>query len=264
MYILSYIALTMSRIPRNKPPKLNLFWLLLTGLVIQSSLLSAQQKEGNWHDMQVAQATAVYKKQFSGPNSPVYQGYQYVPFILPATGDPFYPTADWHSGSVLFKGNVYSHLSLLYDILKDQLVLKSANGLYRILLNQKEVGWFTLDSLRFIHIDATQPKGGDVPPPGYYEQLVEASPVALLAKRKTSVQIPVSSGDTRSFRAQNLYYIKRGHQYYKVRTRHSVLKALKEQRREIRRYLRKRNIYFSQEREQAIRQAVIFYNKTKK
>ncbi len=247
----------------NTPAKRHLFWMLFTGLVLQSSLLFAQQKNNAWQSIQIAQATAIYKKQFSGPNTPVYHGYQYIPFIIPASGNPFYPTPDWHSGTVFFQGKRYAHVSLLYDILKDQLVLKSANGLYRIILNKKDVAWFTLDSLRFIHIGRSRSASSDVPPPGYYEQVVVGDPVSLLVKRRKSVATPVSASDTRSFRAQNTYYIKKDNTYYKVRSRHSVLKVLKDQKREIRRYLRQHQIYFNQERARAMRQAVSFYNKTK-
>lgn len=243
----------------------NYLWILLPGLIFQSQMVQAQlnvnasygHREQN---QQIAAAIEIYEQQFSGPNSPVYHGYQYVPFILPARGDPFYPTNKWHEGAVDFEGKVYPHVFLLYDILKDQLVLQSANKLYRILLSKKKVSWFTLDSLRFIKITEKDSDNNDLPPAGYYEQVIQG-PVQLLIKRKKSVEIPTVSGTLRSFASQNIYYIKKGNSYHKVRSRHSVLKVLSDQKRAIRRYLRKNKIYFTDNRENAIRQAVIFYNK---
>lgn len=227
-------------------------------------LALAQDKDlskGSWQNIQIEQAKQVYEQQFSGINSPVYHGYQYVPFILPATGNPFYPSNKWHQGTVDFEGKVYNHLFLLYDILKDQLVLQSAKNKYWILLSDKKVSRFTLDSLYFIKIVRNDSSDRNTPPSGYYERLINGE-IKLFVKRKKTVVMPTSPGQSRSFDQENTYYIKKENTYYKVRTKHAVLKVLTDKKRAVRRYLRKNHIYF-QDRENAIIKAVAFYNKIK-
>lgn len=239
------------------------FWFLWAASVFYFEAGAAQgtsAPDSAWETSQTAHAAELYRQQFSGPNSPVFRGYQYVPFIFPATGDPFYPDGEWHEGTVDFGGKVYTGLFLLYDILKDQLVLQSEDKLYRILLSREKVAWFTLDSVRFIAVD--NEKADDDIPSGYYEQAAEGA-VELLVKRVKRVVIPVSGDGKRLFVAQNLFYIKKEDRYYKIGTKRTVLKVLSDRRRMVRAYLHKQHIWFGRNRENAIREAVSYYNKIK-
>jgi hypothetical protein len=188
----------------------------------------------------------------------VYEGHEYLPYVLPARGNAFYVTNKWQDGSVLFKGKLYSHLPLLYDILKDQLVLQSWNKAFRIHLSKQSVGWFNIGTRHFIKVNGADSSKQNTPPAGYYEELVQG-PVILLAKRTKTAVIP-TSGDIMEFREDDLYFIKKAGRYYRVKTKRSVLKAISDHKSEIKRYLHKNNIRFGPNRESAMVKMVKYEN----
>lgn len=217
-----------------------------------------QLKDSIRQNIQKSHAIALYENLFSGPNSPVYQGHEYLPYVLTARGNAFFITNTWENGSVLFKGRLYSHLPLLYDILKDQLVLRSWNKAFRILLSQQNVGWFNIGAHHFIRVNDEDSSKQSFPPAGYYEELVQG-PVLLLAKRIKTVVIPTYSS-IGEFEENDLYYIKKGGNFYRAKSKRSVLKALSDHKTAIKQYLRKNNIIFGSDKEAAMIEMVKYEN----
>lgn len=135
----------------------------------------------------------VYNEAFTGPNSLLYHGVEYIPNALYIAGDAFFLSDQWRDGDVCIECKVYENVPLLYDIFKDQLVLQSWNKIYRILLDKQNVRWFTIGKHRFVCIDRNDSTEQGIPPSGYYEELIRG-PVILLAKRVKSLRAPASAG----------------------------------------------------------------------
>src|SRR5690625_3456987 len=129
-----------------------LFLLAVFFIPVKSHGQTNAAADSFWREQQVIYAAAIERKEFSGANALIYQGYEYVPFLLPVSGMPFYLSKEWQKGDVVFKGRQYKGLPLLYDIFKDILILKSPDKMYRIALDGEKVQQFTLDHRRFIHI----------------------------------------------------------------------------------------------------------------
>lgn len=235
----------------------NFIILLVLLIIIPSCILFAQNTDSVWQNRQISNAARFYDEQFSGPNSSVYQGYEYLPYILPARGNAFFITNEWQEGSVFFNGKLYTHLPLLYDVLKDQLVLQSWNKIYRILLSSKNVGWFTIGTHYFIHI--SHDSSGKSLPEGYYEELVRGKTM-LLAKRMKIVIAQNALATNKEFTETDLYYIKKMEHYYKVKTKRSVLKVLQDHKKDIRHYLKENDIQFDVNREAAMIEMVKYEN----
>lgn len=216
--------------------------------------LSAQEilsHDRLWSIQQIQNAENFSIHEFSGPNSPVYRGYEYLPNVLPATGNSFFLSAEWQDGIVCIDDKVYKHLPLLYDIYQDQLVLQSWNKIYRILLDPTTVQWFTIGAHYFIHIGSNDSLVNNFLPSGYYEELIRG-PIMLIAKRIKTLPAPTSTGTVRTFAEKDSYYIRKGNRYYRVRSERSVLRVLGDHRKVIKQYLRKNEIRFNLDREAAM------------
>lgn len=237
--------------------------LVCAGIILPYSPLYAQEtllQDSTQQNIQRSYAIKLYEATFSGPNSPVYQGREYLPYAFPTSGNAFFVTNEWQEGSVCFKGKLYSHLPLLYDILKDQLVLQSWNKIYRIHLSQQNVSRFIIGTHHFIRINNNDSSGKSFPPAGYYEELVYGT-TRLLAKRIKTVEAPASTGTTSRFVEDDRYYIEKANHYYPVRTKRSVLKVLHDHKREIKQYIRKNDIRFGLNKEAAMVEIVKYDNR---
>jgi hypothetical protein len=96
-----------------------------------------------------------------------------------ATGNPFYEAGEVN-GIVRYAGHTY-HVPLLYDIYKDELVVKhlSAKGVaWFIQLDKKVVAEFSFSNRLFRTFDR-----------GYHEVMFEGSDFILLAKRSKISQL---------------------------------------------------------------------------
>lgn len=218
------------------------------------------QQDSTQQNIQRSHAIQLYEATFSGPNSPVYQGREYLPYVFPTSGNAFFVSNEWQEGSVFFKGKLYSQIPLLYDILKDQLVLQSWNKIYRIHLSQQNVSWFVIGTHHFIRIDNDDSSGKSFLPAGYYEELVYGE-TKLLAKRAKAVEAPASTGTTSRFVESDRYYIEKINHYYLVRTKRSVLKVLNDHKKEIKKFLRKNDITFGLNKEGAMVEIVKYENR---
>lgn len=247
--------------------KTGFYILFLTVLsLVQSLALHAQDSlDGNAaaKNIQVRNAVHVYNEAFTGPNSLLYHGVEYIPNALYVAGDAFFLSDQWRDGDVCIECKVYENVPLLYDIFKDQLVLRSWNKIYRILLDKQNVRWFTIGKHRFVCIDRNDSTEQGIPPSGYYEELIRG-PVILLAKRVKSLRAPASAGTVGTFEENDQYYIRKRNEYFRVRTERSLLKIFKNHKRELKQYLSRNRIDFGINKEATMMGMIKYENQLDK
>jgi hypothetical protein len=99
---------------------------------------------------------------------------------------------------------------------------------------------------------------------GFYEPIYIGQ-LKLYAKRGKKKQETVSQyQSTIQYVDRNEYYLKMGEQYHVVGNKRSILSLFPQNKREIRKYLRKNNISFYEEPELALVSAVTYCDHLKK
>ncbi len=124
--------------------------------------------------------------------SGLYNGPEYKPDeLLYNNGSPFfYP--DWTKGSVDYNGTNYKGVELMYDALKDQVLLKHFDGSSRIQLVKEKVDSFSLGDKSFLNLHLVNAKTLGLEA-GFYEKLYDGN-LVLLKKYKKNTQLNTQSG----------------------------------------------------------------------
>src|ERR1700760_2430779 len=106
---------------------------------------------------------------FLSPEQALYRGSQYVEYnaLLADGAFPFFGDVHLQKGSVVYNGVFYEPVRLLYDIVKDQLVINEATNFYKIALFSPQVSAFTIGAHHFIRLNDSLATGA--PRIGFYE-----------------------------------------------------------------------------------------------
>ena len=114
-----------------------------------------------------------------GNNSLLYNGTEYIKQFDQTKGTPFFPT-EKTSGSVLYFGNWYQNLDLLYDIQDDVVITRDIQGVLKMRLTREKLEEFIVDGHHFVKIKLTTPAGE------FYEQFYKGQRSLLMQWRKVT------------------------------------------------------------------------------
>ena len=143
-----------------------LFYVLL--IYILSQNVKAQPVDDSTLHKSASNMIDVYY-QALGEQSPLYNGSEYIEYTFTfLEGDPFFGSASWVNGNINFDGLTFHEVPMLYDIVKDQVVIKDFQKAFKIILRSDKIQQFTLSGHTFIrlpHDNSNQIKTG------FYDQL---------------------------------------------------------------------------------------------
>jgi hypothetical protein len=176
-----------------------------------------------------------------------------------AEGHPFFGDGKMHGGSVWYDGILYEGLQLWYDMVKDQVVITSPFGAYKIYLINSQVGSFTIGSHNFIRMkDSLNPSAPRV---GFYEQLYKGPRITVLKKNKKIIREDLQLQGVRQFIDSSLsYYIKRGDTYYSVGNKKALSRALKDKSKELNKFLRQHKLKVRKDLENTLLKVSAWYD----
>ncbi|MCC6289755.1 MAG: hypothetical protein IT249_17905 [Chitinophagaceae bacterium] len=185
--------------------------------------------------------------------SGLYNGSEYIVYVhLLKDGHPYLDTTTLTNGTVFYDGMLYSNVPMLYDIVKDELIVQHFNKVFHIQLVQSKVDEFNFLGRPFVHLGRDTTKQGNVKN-GFYEILYDGQ-VKLYAKRIKTIQefIPDMQVERRVF-SNNRYFIYKDSVFHEVYNQSSVIKVLKDKRFDYKQALRKQHIKFRRQREAAMK-----------
>ena len=173
--------------------------------------------------------------------SRLYNGTGYRDYL--ATGDehPFL-IEDWEDGSILYDGELFPGVALMYDIRDDKVIIEHYTSREKIQLIANKVSWFTLKERSFVNLNILSKKG-------FYEVLYDG-PTKVYVKWEKFYweQINQNSID-RYFTFKTNCYIYKENTFYPVKSKQDELKALVEHKSELNQFIKKNNLDFRVNRE---------------
>ena len=185
-----------------------------------------------------------------GNQAGIYSGTEYVDYRYQTEGHPYFKSQHWGEGTVVYDGMQYSKMLMLYDIVNEAVVvaqLDHAESLSnKIKVDLDRVEHFSLQGHHFVRLE--QDSAAMTMPAGFYD-LLYAGNTRVVAKRQKSTKKEVG---LLVYKQEDKHYIFRNRQYHQVKSKASVLKVLREHRKELARAIRENNISFKDNREQAI------------
>lgn len=201
----------------------------------------------------------IYHEQLEG-QSLLYQNREYIGFDNRIIGHCFYLSKEFSPASILYDEVLYDNVPLLFDIVKQEVVVRHPNGFSKIKLLNERISWFSFAGHTIIHLKDQASAEGDVPQAGFYDKLYEGE-LLVLAKKEKSIHSSTNSNELiRRFKESGKYYIKKKGVYHEVSSKRSVLKVMKDQKKELRRLLRKNSIRYRKNKETAIVMMAKYYD----
>lgn len=193
-------------------------------------------------------------------NSGLFNGIEYEPHpVIFTDGHPFFQLPSLQKGSVTYNGDTYEDVELMYDLVKDELVIGHFNGYSRVQLIKEKVDSFSIGELQFIHARENSSIAGLLP--GYYQLLYSGKMTLLQRIRKTfQVYYRGSNSGVDVFENTDLLLVKEG-QAHSVNRKKTFLNQLplKEM---IIQQLRSRNIHYKDSPIQYMQQALIILDQS--
>ncbi len=182
----------------------------------------------------------------------LYNGKQYYIYDSREVEHQFFLTEDWTMGSVFYDGQQFEQVPLLYDIVRDQLVARYRHGFGNVTLQNRKIRSFTLAGHDFMRVEADTGRMEGLRT-GFYDQLYNGKTKVLARRRKERLQQLSETKITVEFPVKDQFYLYKNGEYQPVHSRRSVLVLLPEQKRLLKKELRKQNMSFRQNREEAIK-----------
>jgi hypothetical protein len=230
-------------------------------LIVSKSLFSQHYSDSVFYKRSIDSAKAFYVQE-AAANLSLYNGSEYYRSPVSTKGFPFFKSENLIEGSVFYDGNLYQHVSLQYDIAKDELVIKNFQQNAIIKLITQKVTSFTLGHHNFVYILPGNKAAGFMPP-GFYEKLVNSN-ISVLAKRIKKFSIALNAEDNSSkYSEHNLYFLQQQDEYYNITDKHSLLVLLNDKKNQLKEYIRDNKISFKKNQEDAIIKIVTYYNQLK-
>jgi hypothetical protein len=215
---------------------------------------------GSLDDSGYVKALSLYHSYLT-PESGLYKGNEYADYAhLLRDGHPFYGESRPKPGSVSYHGILYKNIPILYDLVYDQVIIGDYYNIFKIILTGQLIDRFTIEDHSFIRLTDSVTPG--LPKVGFYEELY-AGRITLLKKETKLVQEDLNNGD----RAQRFiegtdssYFLRIGNVYYPVNHNKSLLAALKDKKKEARRFIRSNNLSMRKDRENTLIKVAAWYD----
>ena len=220
-----------------------------------------QMVAANDRNKEIASAVAAYKEATSQSQN-LYNGRQYYVYDNRSEEHQFYEFRKWHNGVLVYDDQRFDSIPMLYDIFKDELIIKHFNGDH-LLLQSEKIDYFYVDNHTFVRQEA----GKDINPQmrtGFYDLIYNGKSRTIVRRIKQRQEKIVDKRVIALFPQKNTYYVKKGDQYYNVSSKKSAFNLFPEYKRELRKVLKDERIKFRKNKEVAIVKMVEAYDKLAK
>jgi hypothetical protein len=209
----------------------------------------------------IVKAGDVYNP-FIQKQSRLYNGIEYLGYSVRIKGHAYFQQKELETGTLVYDELTFANVPMLYDLVKDQVVIQHANGFTKIGLVSEKVKEFTLLNHHFIRLQADSLSGSPIIT-GFYDELYTGK-LTVLAKRIKFIDETIKDELEREFLPKDLFIIKKEGVFYAVKSYKGLLSVLKDKAATVKQYLRKNRIKFRKGPENAIVKATVYYDSLNK
>lgn len=206
-----------------------------------------------------AHAVAAYKNAL-GAQTQLYNGTEYVDYRLPYfEGHQFFTSNVAENGHVFYDGAWYTDVPMLYDVVRDELLIPySTTGLKMKLIGSK-VDTFQLHDHLYVRLKPDSAIAAALQP-GFYDLLYSGDTQFLTKRIKQMEDRATQDGMEGEFRNVDKYFIRKDGVYHQVGSKRSVYSVLGDRKKELKKFASSQQLKFRKEKEAAILALVTYYD----
>jgi hypothetical protein len=198
-----------------------------------------------------------------GDQSPLYNGFVYAAYEYNfKTGTPYFPSIHFSPGSVVYDGINYDSLTLLYEDLRQQVVIKKESLLLQLV--SERVSAFKISGHAFIRLVADTTNTG-ISRTGFYE-ILYPGPSRVLKEtiKNITEQASIYEGILRSVSTDYEYFIQRGSDFHRIRSKSDLLKVFRDRQKDIQKFIKKNKLNYRYDTENTLISVAEFYDQVTK
>ena len=185
-------------------------------------------------------ARHIYERVMEGSQH-LYNGSEYVPYQPLNEEHPYFLTEEWITGSLKYDGEWFYDVPLLYDIDREVLVASYYYKGIKMQLNNTRIDEFTIGAHRFInvktHLDSIRPGKG------FFELMYDGKTDVFVKRTKKLNRRIEGLGEFSEFLESNPVYLMTQGQLVKINAKRDVLKALSQNKKELKVFIRKNGLF---------------------
>jgi hypothetical protein len=222
---------------------------MLTVLIILSIHLSHAQRfiPDSAVDRLASERTIKDYHDFEGTQSRIYNGSEQIGYFA-LVGHPYFIDETKQMGTMVYENVRYRDVPMMYDLIKDQLIIADSSGNLLGLSGERIKEFFLFDH----HFIQT--------PHGFCDLLC-SGPVTILAKRQKRIAETIENIKVVRTVYENVHYFALADGvYHPFGNLRSLLNMMKDKKKEISKDLRNRGIRYKKTPEEAIVAAAEYYN----
>jgi hypothetical protein len=198
------------------------------------------------------------------PETGLYNGSEYgynvyYPFII-NEGDPFYISKNFSDGSVFYNNVLYKNVPLLFDIIKEELLIRDPGKIYIIRLNSENIKQFNIWGQTFIRISPDSGTNAALHA-GFYDELYKGN-VSLYKKvlKKFKENAASAQGLNKYVVERDEYFIKKDNQYFRIKNKKSLLLVTNNKKKEIEQFIKKNKLNLRKHPDESFTKVVAYYD----
>jgi hypothetical protein len=188
--------------------------------------------------------------------SEIYNGAAYAMYPAASRGSAYFNDAIFAMpGAIRYNGIVYKNIPLLYDMYADVFVAAQRNILF--VLRPDRLSDVYLHGHHFIKLSFQKDQNLT---PGFYDELYSGKSQVLVKRARQVNNITSAQTIETIYENEDVIYIKKDNNYYKVDGKHSVLNVFKDKKRQLSRFLSDKGIRYKNDKEAGIVKLAIYYD----
>ena len=192
----------------------------------------------------------------------LYNGKMYHQDLkLDQGGHTLFKDNQYTEGTIIYNGQTYRSVGLMYDLVHDQLVL-SVDRAGGVIVPPEYADSFSLHGHRFINIRLDRSSRNEITP-GYYDLLYDGT-ISLLAKRTKKITETTNQHKVvRTVSQQNRYYLLKNDAYIPINNKKNLLTQLDETHQENQLFINRNRLNFRKDKEKAMIELLKFHDSIK-
>ncbi len=200
-----------------------------------------------------------YYTERSGEQSEIFYGSEYTDIRADIGSVFFQDNKEFSPATIVYNGNVYKDISVLYDAFNDILVSKRLNSPVKFTLIPEKILSFQLGQHHFVRIAAAEVK--DALKDRFYEEFYAGKSSVIAKRAKTRSEIVTKSEGLKiAFENNDLAYVKKDGIFYPIKSRGDLLKLFNDKADVLKSYIKSASLRFKEKKEEDFVKLATYYD----
>jgi hypothetical protein len=197
-----------------------------------------------------------YYQNTIGGDSHIYTGEAYYGYNSNIKGTPFFISDSMQPNDIFYDGNLYKNVPLLFDIVKQKVVITKFESNERIQLVNAKIKYFTYDGHKFENF-LQQTSDGNISA-NMYEDMFNGK-ASVLIKRIKRIKESIRAEGQTSFIEEDEIFVKKENNLFEIKNKKSVFDAFADKEKLVKSYIRKKKFRFKKNIEKELVATAVYY-----